>query len=650
MGAWRMRRPLLVAGVIAFAASLFTLYVSIPVSLVLAGFLFMIGLCLYHWPNAVFCLLCACLFLVSGGVYRWRQVDPQTAAVGKSDTVTGQVLRSSGRWHTLRVIDATHLPIGGTMLLYANDLAAPTVGETVQAAVTVEALSAQQQYWRSEGIFVCAYPNGYDENALQILEKAATSNWLSRCQQRLTAAIDSRLPLQEGAVLTAICFGQRQGLSEEVQDAFRTSGLIHLLVVSGLHLTMVSGCVLGLLLLCRLPRRWAVAATMAVTVIFALFIGLTPSVVRATVMCLALLGGWLLRRPANGLNSMGLALGLLLLYNPYMALNAGLQLSFAATVGVLVAPPRLYRLLTACCSQRPQGGWALAVGVWKGVAAALAGCVGALLVLTPLQAFLFGSTSLWAPLSNLLAVIPAGWCLVLGWLAALLLSVPLGPLVWLGEGLLFLAAMPTRFLLWVADAFSRSGQLYLPDGWRWVIVCALCGGVLLWLFRPVYVRRRAVAMLLAMTVAAGGWCAVADGGATRLWVQQQEGTVTVILQQDDRRTMLVTDAEGLYTARRLPETVGVTRLDAVAVGNVEPVHEGNIAVIQRLYGASVLDMDSLPPEFDYADGSWQIYADGDTLSLQTGDGVTLMLPDGTLALQEGVCCRLRKFHGCWRVY
>ncbi len=587
--AWSLRRPFMVAGLTAFAVTLVSLYLPWWVSLTLAGVCLVLAFFLLHRPNGVFVLLCSAVFLASGSLYVWHQVEPVTVAAGQEDCLTGDILDNSGNWYTVSVTDATYVPVGSRVLLYASDLSAPSLGDTVRAPVRLQALSATQDYRRADGIFLAAYATGYDENSVQMLSAGRVGGRLRAWRQGLVERLTRYLPGQEGALLTAICLGDTGGLWDEVDEAFRASGLTHLLVVSGLHLTAVSGSVLGLLFLCRCRRWLAVLLTMAVTVGFMLFIGLTPSVVRAGVMCLVMLAGSLRRRPADPLNSMGLALMLLLAHNPYMVTDAGLLLSFAATGGVVVITPKVYKWLTACCEDKPQGALGVLTGFWKTVAGGLAASVGATLPLSPLLAGLFGSLSLSAPVANLLAVIPAGWCLLIGWMALLLLCVPLAPLTWLGEGALFLAAMPARWLLWVVRWLGTDkSTLLLPYTWHLVVVTALCVGVILFICRPAYVGRRALAVFLSLSLVAGGLGLGLERGVTNLWVYPNEDGTALLLRQDGHDVLLATHSDALYQGTLAVEDAGVSGLDAVVVGDSDSSNAGQLARLLRQQKAAAV--------------------------------------------------------------
>ncbi len=673
MGTWTLRRPLLVAGITAFVASLAAIHVTPWMALVAAGVLLMAALCLRRYYNAVFILLCGALLLVTGGVYCHREVWPVTALDGQEDTLTGVVTERNGHWTVVQVQEAERVPIRERVLLYVEDTMAPSPGERIRSKVKLALLSPSQSYWQAEGLFLCAYPIGYGEESLDILPADTPPDRLTRCRQVLTAAMEERLPGQEGALLTAICFGDRGGLSDGVENAFRAAGLTHLLVVSGLHLTLISGCVLGVLLLCRCRRRVAAVMSMGVTVAFMLFVGLSASVVRAGLMCLVLLAGMLFRRPADPLNSMGLALVGILLVNPYGVQDAGLLLSFGATAGVLTVTPRLYGLMAGWLPKR-EGLLGVGIGFLKSLVAGLAACGGALIPLTPLLVMLFGQLSWTAPLSNLLTVIPSGWSLGLGWLAALCMVVPFPPLVWLGEGLLFLAATTARFMLWVVSRLGTAGcQVTVPAGWRWVMLTVGCGTVLLWLFRPSYVRRRGLAMLLALTVLVSGFCYGVEHRSVQLWAAGTKDDGVLLVQQAEHSLLLATHSGALWRGQQLLEDAGVRSPDGVIVPYGETVDAGRLAALMRQYTpAAVYTTDSarwtrgVPGEVLYeeegatislwegatvssTDEGWYLTVADTALEIRVTADETAVIGEGLyLPLVTETPYRLMWYGGCWR--
>ena len=131
--------------------------------------------------------------------------------------------------------------------------------------------------------------------------------------------------------------GDKSRLTDEVTEAYRAAGVSHLLVVSGLHLTLLCGAFLGNRPCGGQFRKQKALAAMLLVLCMMALVGFTPSVTRAGVGALIFYTGAFLLQPADPFTSLGIAAVLLSLQNCYAVCDLGLQLSFAATVGVLCA-------------------------------------------------------------------------------------------------------------------------------------------------------------------------------------------------------------------------------------------------------------------------------------------------------------------------
>jgi ComEC/Rec2-related protein len=153
------------------------------------------------------------------------------------------------------------------------------------------------------------------------------------------------LPPAQGAVASALLTGERGGIPGPVSAAFRGSGTMHILAISGLHVGFISLFLFFGLKLLRVNRYASAAAAAAVLVLFMVFIGNRPSVRRASLMALCGIACFLLDRDRDYLNALALAFCALWVANPLSLANPGFLLSFLAAFGILLLTPRLYPLL-----------------------------------------------------------------------------------------------------------------------------------------------------------------------------------------------------------------------------------------------------------------------------------------------------------------
>lgn len=166
----------------------------------------------------------------------------------------------------------------------------------------------------------------------------------SRFEETLQSGIS---PQREpyARLIAAMSLGAREDSPEDLEVFFRESGTMHLFAVSGLHVGVVAGLILGTLLLFRIPRRYAVLITIPLVLFYAVLTGLRPSAVRAAIMLSVFLLGFAVKEKPRLLNSLALAALLILFVQPGQLFLPGFQLSFAVLLGIaLFAEPLRERI------------------------------------------------------------------------------------------------------------------------------------------------------------------------------------------------------------------------------------------------------------------------------------------------------------------
>lgn len=168
---------------------------------------------------------------------------------------------------------------------------------------------------------------------------------LRYCQSLLSQYIHSSAAR---AVVQALVLGQKNDLTPEVWSAYSGTGTMHVLAVSGLHvgiLYWLLGIFLGLLR--RLPYiRWlSPIFSVGILWFYAFVTGLSPSVLRATLMFTLLLLAPMLSRQSNIYNTLAASAFLLLFWNPRWLFSVSFQLSYLAVLGIVYLQPRIYSWL-----------------------------------------------------------------------------------------------------------------------------------------------------------------------------------------------------------------------------------------------------------------------------------------------------------------
>ena len=198
--------------------------------------------------------------------------------------------------------------------------------------------------------------------------------------------------------MTALLTGNKTDLyaAGELYYSLAEAGLSHVVAVSGMHISFLTGFVF--LLLGR--RRWAVIAAFPILLFFAAMTGFTPSVTRAVFMQICLLSAPLFRREDDALTALSIVLAAILLKNPSAVAGTSLQLSFGAMAGIWLVSGKMYRALTERIGGAPRP----FRPVLTFAAAAVSSGLGAQIFTLPIAAARFGYVSAVSPLSNILCL------------------------------------------------------------------------------------------------------------------------------------------------------------------------------------------------------------------------------------------------------
>jgi competence protein ComEC len=267
------------------------------------------------------------------------------------------------------------------------------------------------------------------------------SLWLpvERLRQRISRRMTEALPGETGAIAAALVTGERGGISEATNQAYRDSGIFHILSISGLHMTIFAGAVyfatrflLSLVPMLALRfeiKKWAAVAGLLGTFGYLMISGGSPPAVRSAIMLSVMFLAVLLDRPALALRNVALAALVILVVTPPSLIDVGFQMSFAAVVALVTGIEawqawRHQRLL----DREPR-----AAGPLTAAAAFLGTVTLTTLIATaavaPFAAYYFHKSTQYGVLANLVAV-PICNLLVMPAALATLIALPAGLEAW----------------------------------------------------------------------------------------------------------------------------------------------------------------------------------------------------------------------------
>jgi competence protein ComEC len=253
--------------------------------------------------------------------------------------------------------------------------------------------------------------------------------------------IDQSVTGEQNTILKALIVGVRGEISDETEEAFINSGVIHVLAVSGLHVGYVTLVFLVIFGFIRLPKKQKIICTILALFFYALMVDLKPSVTRAVIMASIILFGQAWEKRVNVYNTLAAAAFVQTLIDPLQLFDVGFQLSFAAVFSIVYVYQRLNKLIPQNFSSKLMNRTLL-----KRIMQMFLVSLSALLGTLPITVFYFQRFSLISLVANLFAIPLVGLIGALGFAQVILGSLWNGINIAYGEVQMILIGI-LRFLV-----------------------------------------------------------------------------------------------------------------------------------------------------------------------------------------------------------
>ncbi len=282
------------------------------------------------------CFMVGALYLAAYGMLVF---DTAAKYDGKHDTVTAEVTEiqhyTDGEGVTLKIIaSSAGVKYGTRVKLVSDKTPVYDAGDTVTAELNYYISRSDSN--RADFIFLCA--DG------RVTESWDYGTFFVRLKQNIKSLIfdlHSNAPAEVSRISTAVITGDGDVLDAHTYAVFRNSGVSHLLVVSGMHVSIISLALMSVLKIFGVGLRQRIISSFALALVYGFFVGFTPSVIRTLIMLAFVTFDRLFMRHHDSINSLFVALMIIALANPYLLSSMSTLLSFGSCFAILLVSPHV---------------------------------------------------------------------------------------------------------------------------------------------------------------------------------------------------------------------------------------------------------------------------------------------------------------------
>jgi competence protein ComEC len=426
---------------------------------------------------------------------------------------------------------------------------------------------------------------------------------LARWRNKLRGTMLQAMPNQDAALIMGMLFGGYDGIERQAVRDFATTGIVHILSVSGAHIALLASVVFWLTGRLGVNNRCSALLAALAMLGYGFLSGFSAPVIRSVIMGLICLAALAMERRASAKRALALAVLGMLVYEPRNLFDISFQLSIGCTAGLLYLQPVLF-------------GW-MKGAVRESVTQALAATLAAQLAVIPFIAWYFGTFPLVSLLTNLLVAPLLEAVIILGLLVAILVggSEPLARVMFVGVSLLLgFGVELNRFLCRLPG-----GTLQLPS--IGVVGSVLYYAVLLWgcglgerwgigpgpFWRKICQRPYLSAGFGCLLVIVMSWNCLRPGPLQVHFIDVGQGDATLIITP--HRRVVMVDTGGALAAQNdfdVGERVvapylrhyGVSQVDWLILTHNHQDHAGGAAAVASFIGvrqAVVRQEEPLPP-------------------------------------------------------
>lgn len=356
---------------------------------------------------------------------------------------------------------------GDTILLYLNGDGTTSLKPGDAVTLYAELTAAKQLeeadsalYYQAKGVRLLGYQKG--TCSVAACTQTPTRFLPAVLAHRLSEVVGRVFPADVAPFMQALLYGDRSRMDSQTKSAMSVAGVSHVVAISGMHVSILTAAIYFVL---RRFRRAAAWISILLVILFSVMVGGSPSVVRAAVMLTLLLLAPILNRENDAYTSLGAAVLLILLQNPWAIADVSFQLSFGAVLGIFLFTKRVYHALLRPSGMRRMEKLPLCGRLLHFIVGVVSTTLGAMALTVPITALQFGTVSLVGLLTNVLIL----WAVSLAFSLGLFVSLFALLLPGAASMLAWAVAWLPRYVLMVVRLLARAPCAAVSTQNTWIV-------------------------------------------------------------------------------------------------------------------------------------------------------------------------------------
>lgn len=463
-----MKRPMVLAAIVAACISIGLINSNILIAVILtviAAFLVILCLVFKRFINFAAVFVVSLIILVSFLSISFNKINLIDRIDGNTPiTVSGLITKENyldnAAFYTLKTDSSNkEVPSGINISLYST-FASLNEGDRVKCNTYIKPVPKENKSnYYSRGI----YAFGNISKVLETEKTFGLTSVLSDFRNKVTNIFFKYLSGDVAASVSAITIGDKYYLEPEFEEMVKRSGVSHIMVVSGMHMAIICGAFLKLLNFLKLGNKISSVITAIFVFLFMALCGFNMSVLRSGITYFIMLLALFIIRRTDALNSLCVAVCLILIINPFAANSVALQLSVLSTAGIIILNKPISEGIISFLNIRSK--------LLKSIVEVMSVTISALIFTFPITIYYFGAVSTVALITNLLVGEAVTAVLILSSVA--LPFALTREFSYVANGLFFFTECITRYFNSIIDYFGRLPWAYLEVEKKTTIICYL---------------------------------------------------------------------------------------------------------------------------------------------------------------------------------